>query len=224
MWLNRFGGGVVTYNTNENCVHSNTNEPQNIIQYEQTPISAPCIDEPSAPCIDEPSAPCIDEPSAPCHNKPPAPCIDEPSAPCIDEPKHDEEPRSYNPYVIAYHHDTNTFTYNDPWTQVEQAHDTCNSTNEINTIVVHHDEQQQITSPPQSTPPAGFMPEPIEYNGTSTNGVDRTESTIHKAPCPTPPSPIAAPSTPTEYEHVPEVSFPAAIGHENTHAKLKKKK
>lgn len=31
----------------------------------------------------------------------------------------ENESRSYNPYLIEYHEETNTFTYNDPWIAVD---------------------------------------------------------------------------------------------------------
>lgn len=40
--------------------------------------------------------------------------------------QHEDDLRSYNPYLIAYHEDTNTFTYNDPWVEITHE-DVCNS-------------------------------------------------------------------------------------------------
>ena len=31
--------------------------------------------------------------------------------------------RTYSPYLIEYHEDTNSFTYNDPWNEVDQEND-----------------------------------------------------------------------------------------------------
>lgn len=35
------------------------------------------------------------------------------------------EDHSYEPYLIDYHEDTNTFTYNDPWIKTDQANYSC---------------------------------------------------------------------------------------------------
>lgn len=50
-----------------------------------------------------------------------------------DHKQHDEDLRSYNPYVIAYHENTNTFTYNDPWVEITHE-DVCNSNSIDNNV------------------------------------------------------------------------------------------
>lgn len=43
-----------------------------------------------------------------------------------DHTQHEGDSRSYNPYLIDYHEDTNTFTYSDPWVEITHE-DVCNS-------------------------------------------------------------------------------------------------
>lgn len=43
----------------------------------------------------------------------------------------ESESRSYDPYLIAYHEETNSFTYNDPWIQVDLTNGSCCDENEI---------------------------------------------------------------------------------------------
>jgi hypothetical protein len=49
-----------------------------------------------------------------------------------DMPQHVEESRSYSPYLIEYHQDTETFTYIDPWVEKDQEHDTYYEYNDSN--------------------------------------------------------------------------------------------
>lgn len=50
-----------------------------------------------------------------------------------------DDSRSYDPYLIAYHVETNTFTYKDPWIESDQSYlesyDNCCNDNEINSNV-----------------------------------------------------------------------------------------
>lgn len=43
----------------------------------------------------------------------------------------ESESRSYDPYLIAYHEETNSFTYNDPWIQVDLTNGSCCDEKEI---------------------------------------------------------------------------------------------
>lgn len=52
--------------------------------------------------------------------------------------------RSYEPYLIDYHEDTNTFTYNDPWIEVDQPNDSCCKVSESS---VHVESQENDTAP-----------------------------------------------------------------------------
>lgn len=105
-----------------------------------------------------------------------------------DHTQHEEESRSYNPYLIAYHEDTNTFTYNDPWVEITHE-DVCNSnynenyvneqnstqsslpttTNDavaptVNTTEYHH--QQEEFSSPQTQ---AEVPQPEHKNDLAEN-------------------------------------------------------
>lgn len=40
-----------------------------------------------------------------------------------------EELNSYSPYLIEYHEETRSFTYNDPWVELENSHNTANDHN-----------------------------------------------------------------------------------------------
>lgn len=45
----------------------------------------------------------------------------------------EDHTRSYDPYLISYHHDSNTFTYNDPWinNNKDQSNNSNNNCNDI---------------------------------------------------------------------------------------------
>lgn len=43
----------------------------------------------------------------------------------------EDHSRSYDPYLISYHQDSNTFTYNDPWISNDQSNDNSNNCNDI---------------------------------------------------------------------------------------------
>lgn len=56
--------------------------------------------------------------------------------------------RSYDPYLISYHEDTNSFTYTDPW--VEITHEDINNSNFNDNNLEHHDSTTS-PSPPVTT-------------------------------------------------------------------------
>lgn len=64
-----------------------------------------------------------------------------------DEQQHDL--RSYDPYLISYHEDTNTFTFTDPW--VEVTHEDINNSNFNENIVEHYDSTTTTPSLPATT-------------------------------------------------------------------------
>lgn len=57
-----------------------------------------------------------------------------------------DQSRSYDPYLIAYHEDTNTFTYNDPWIITEQKNDSnSNNSNDIsNEVMFNNNENYNV--------------------------------------------------------------------------------
>lgn len=46
----------------------------------------------------------------------------------------EDHTRSYDPYLISYHHDSNTFSYNDPWINNNNKDQSNNSNNNCNDI------------------------------------------------------------------------------------------
>lgn len=106
----------------------------------------------------------------------------------------DFDSRSYDPYLIAYHEDTNTFTYNDPWVQDEiVSNDNCINNNEINCNVI--EEVTKHATVKSVTFELEIPPQPIDRHDTIENGHDTPE--------------IEPPFVPeTKVEHVQEVSFP----------------
>lgn len=105
----------------------------------------------------------------------------------------DFESRSYDPYLIAYHEDTNTFTYNDPWVQMEVvSNDSCSSDYEIIYNVVEETTQNEMveTAPLELVIP----PQPIDRH-------DSIDNEQESAAVPSPSEPEAT------VEHVAEVSF-----------------
>lgn len=104
--------------------------------------------------------------------------------------------RSYDPYFIAYHEETNTFTFNDPWAQVDQtkSHDT--ETNFIAEAIVTANELPVAHASAQD--PNGC--EEVENSTTPVNGTERRASVIY--------CDIVTTDPQVEIEHVAEVSFP----------------
>lgn len=123
----------------------------------------------------------------------PSPPQDQPPM-STDYTQHEDDSRSYDPYLIAYHEDTNTFTYNDPWVEITHE-DVCNSNfnenyvNEqnstqsslpttthdaaaptVNTTEYHH---QEVISSPQ---PQAEVPQPEHRNDSTNNNVSRVEN------------------------------------------------
>lgn len=112
-----------------------------------------------------------------------------------------EDSRSYNPYLIAYHEDTNTFTYKDPWVEVTHQ-DVSNSNynenyvNEQNstpqwsaptndTVIAptananntteyhnHHQHQEVISSPQPQHEQHYEAPQPVHQNDLTNNHVN----------------------------------------------------
>lgn len=109
----------------------------------------------------------------------------------------ENESRSYNPYLIEYHEESNTFTYNDPW---DQSNDTSCNDSEICLVEESHFAPIEI--------PSAHAPVESEPTITTTPSSENTFNE-HSA---------EVQSTPVEaVEHVPEVSFP----HDNNNAKTK---
>lgn len=63
---------------------------------------------------------------------------------------HEDEQRSYNPYLIAYHEETNTFTYNDPWVEIKHE-DVCNSNINENYVNEQNSSLPTVTNEPAPT-------------------------------------------------------------------------
>lgn len=115
----------------------------------------------------------------------------------------DESPRSYSPYLIEYHKETNTFTYNDPWVVVDEptdccSHDECEivlntESNDETTDEIQkaHDDDASVTIEPPTKPETNDGCDETNDNG--------TESTKTNSSCP---------PDETVVEHVPKVSSP----------------
>lgn len=100
------------------------------------------------------------------------------------------ESRSYNPYLIEYHEESNTFTYNDPW---DQTNEISSNDNEISLVVENH-------SAPFEFPSASIESEPTITTTPSSEITFNPAFNEHSA---------EVQSAPVEaVEHVPEVSFP----------------
>ena len=119
----------------------------------------------------------------------------------VEESRVDEPPRSYSPYLIAYHEDTNSFTFTDPWVQVQvdQTSHISSKDNEIslnvNDIVTSHEVQFAHESVPLQSPIAQeqIICEAID------NGIEKL--TQHRE--------AELPKTvEVVVEHVPKVSLP----------------
>lgn len=128
--------------------------------------------------------------------------------PSIEESR-DDESRSYNPYLIAYHEDTNSFTYNDPWVQLDLASHSSNNDNETNLNVTSNEVQIAHESVPVAQ-------EQINCDAID-NGTDFTEKVTQHLEV-VPPKTVEV-----VVEHVPKVSFPhdehllEATGDSNSH-------
>lgn len=50
----------------------------------------------------------------------------------VDAQIHDDRMRSYDPYLISYHQDTNSFTYSDPWVDIGKNNSNDNNNDKNN--------------------------------------------------------------------------------------------
>lgn len=109
------------------------------------------------------------------------------------------ENHSYDPYLIDYNEDTNTFTYNDPWIRTDPTNDSCCNVSESNVSV----EGKENHTTPTLVPIAHALTETTSKS--EVEGCDHirgdhesntTESRNQIGNCD-----VAA-------EHVPKVSFP----------------
>lgn len=66
-----------------------------------------------------------------------------------DEQQQQHDLRSYDPYLISYHEDTHSFTYNDPW--VEVTHEDINNSHFNDNVVEHHQDFTSTPSLPATT-------------------------------------------------------------------------
>lgn len=83
-----------------------------------------------------------------------------PSEPTFNKNPFVEESLSYDPYLIEYHEETQTFTYTDPW----HTHDN-DSYNEMNTNNNNNDIQYNESPPPSpSQPQTSSKEQTIECN------------------------------------------------------------
>lgn len=109
--------------------------------------------------------------------------------PVLSSHDDENEERSYNPYLIEYHEESNTFTYNDPWDH--QTNDISCNDNEISLVVENHIAPLEIPSAHAS----------VESEPTITS-ITSSENTFHEHSAEVQSTPVEA------VEHVPEVSFP----------------
>lgn len=115
-----------------------------------------------------------------------------------------DESRSYDPYLIAYHEESNSFTYNDPWIQVVQEspreiQSSCNDNENSFTV------EKVVTTVEISTAHASLEPTITpQQNGwvqATDNGHESTTENVSHY--------VVVPPVPTvTIETVPEVSFP----------------
>lgn len=117
----------------------------------------------------------------------------DPTAATVDS--HDESERSYSPYLIVYNEDSNTFTYNDPWIEMEKPNDSCS--NDYENIC-----NVEVSEIPIAHEPAPSSPQPIE---SEKNDVIDAGTESAKSPIPVTVE-LVVPEVPVE--RVPEVSFP----------------
>lgn len=103
------------------------------------------------------------------------------------------ESRSYDPYLITYAEDTNTFTYIDPWVQVDHTNDSCSNDNKDSFNDCTTTEVQVIHEPTFSNA--------CDHNADAiAKGTESAEIVTH---CEVVPTTTVA----TSAEHVPEVSL-----------------
>lgn len=80
---------------------------------------------------------------------PSSPLYYQPEMPKQDEQQQQHDLRSYDPYLISYHEDTHSFTYNDPW--VEVTHEDINNSHFNDNVVEHHQDFTSTPSLPATT-------------------------------------------------------------------------
>lgn len=109
-----------------------------------------------------------------------------------------DESRSYDPYLIAYHKESNSFTYNDPWVQMDQENQSSSKDNEIsftveNVVTTCEAPTDYVPLEPTITPQQSDVVQVIN-NGSKSTTENITQSNIV----------ALVPAV----EMVPEVSFP----------------
>lgn len=107
--------------------------------------------------------------------------------------------RSYEPYLIDYHEDTNTFTFNDPWINMDQPNDSCCKVSESSTLM----ESQENDTAPTFVPIAHASVE-----STSASEVKCCDHIRDGHESNTTESRDEFANYDVTAEHVPEVSFP----------------
>lgn len=107
------------------------------------------------------------------------------------------ESRSYDPYFIAYHEETNTFTFNDPWAQVDESNSSCfTETNLIAEAIVT---AKEFPIAHASVPDSNGCKD-VENSTELVYASETQGSVTHSGDVSTEPE--------VEIEHVAEVSFP----------------
>lgn len=107
--------------------------------------------------------------------------------------------RSYEPYLIDYHEDTNTFTFNDPWINMDQPNDSYCKVSESSTLM----ESQENDTAPTFVPIAHASVE-----STSASEVKCCDHIRDGHESNTTESRDEFANYDVTAEHVPEVSFP----------------
>lgn len=97
--------------------------------------------------------------------------------------------RSYSPYLIEYHEETNSFSYNDHWIQVDHAENNCCEEIEIKCNVIASEMSHESTS--------AISPQPIVCDQSKKFSEEIKPSELHTLPV----------VEVTAHDHVPEVSF-----------------
>lgn len=115
------------------------------------------------------------------------------------DPTDQDELRSYDPYLIAYHKESNTFTYNDPWAKVEESNSSCSDDSETNLVAEANVSTNELSTAHASVQDSNGCEE-IENSAAPCNGIEMQTIVIHCAEVLTEPE--------VKIEHVAEVSFP----------------
>lgn len=111
-----------------------------------------------------------------------------------------DECRSYDPYLIAYHKESNSFTFKDPWIQVVQEIHKSSNDVEVNLTVENDVSSNVVSTDHASLESTVDAQRKVEVETTDTRNESTTENVTHYDVVP----PVAF----VAIETLSEVSFP----------------